>query len=282
MTARSTGSGMSAIDAYARTPATAAAFGLTGYAAPSKPESRMLRKSSPPIEPRRVEAPTTATVAGAKNGAQRRGDGDVVALVDALAVRVRRGDLRAAPRSCRRRAAARPRSPRRRRPAASARSRAAPRRRSVEIPARRAAAASCSSSRVPDALALQRVGDGERHLGAARVAQPHVAGERDDLVVARVPTSDPRSFQSGSRNGSTVAGLSDGKPWKRRYTLCWESPPRKASTASASASSGGRSRSVPPVRRMTSRNSGAGDGHARQCRRSSVAGAIGRDTTAAP
>ena len=29
----------------------------------------MLRKSSPPIEPRRVDAPTTATVRGAKNGA---------------------------------------------------------------------------------------------------------------------------------------------------------------------------------------------------------------------
>ena len=36
---------------------------------PSKSASRMLRKSSPPIEPRRDEAPTTATVFGEKNGA---------------------------------------------------------------------------------------------------------------------------------------------------------------------------------------------------------------------
>ena len=35
----------------------------------SKFESRMLRKSSPPIEPRREEAPTTATVRGEKKGA---------------------------------------------------------------------------------------------------------------------------------------------------------------------------------------------------------------------
>ena len=36
---------------------------------PVKSDSRMLRKSSPPIEPRREEAPTTATVRGTKNGA---------------------------------------------------------------------------------------------------------------------------------------------------------------------------------------------------------------------
>ena len=41
---------------------------LTGYAAPVKSPARMLRNSSPPIVPRRGEAPTTATVRGAKNG----------------------------------------------------------------------------------------------------------------------------------------------------------------------------------------------------------------------
>ena len=41
---------------------------LTGNAAPAKSASRMLRKSSPPIVPRRLDAPTTATVRGSKNG----------------------------------------------------------------------------------------------------------------------------------------------------------------------------------------------------------------------
>ena len=69
MTARSTGPGTSAIDANARTPETGSAFGLTGWAAPAKSPATMLRNSSPPIEPRRAEAPITATLAGAKNGA---------------------------------------------------------------------------------------------------------------------------------------------------------------------------------------------------------------------
>ena len=69
MTARSSGSGTSAIEAYARTPETGSACGLTGCAAPAKSPATMLRNSSPPIDPRRAEAPTTATPAGAKNGA---------------------------------------------------------------------------------------------------------------------------------------------------------------------------------------------------------------------
>src|SRR5204862_4473005 len=67
-TARSTASGISLIDAYPRTPATASPFRLTGYAAPVKSPVRMLRKSSPPIVPRRGDAPSTATDRGAKNG----------------------------------------------------------------------------------------------------------------------------------------------------------------------------------------------------------------------
>jgi hypothetical protein len=60
---------MSATDGYALTPATDDAFGFTGYTTPSNSEPRMLRNSSPPIDPRLVEAPTTATLAGRKNGA---------------------------------------------------------------------------------------------------------------------------------------------------------------------------------------------------------------------
>ena len=55
---------ISAIDWYARTPATGSPLRLTGYAMPTKPASSTFRYSSPPIEPRRDEAPTTATVRG--------------------------------------------------------------------------------------------------------------------------------------------------------------------------------------------------------------------------
>ena len=69
ITARSTGGGTSAIDEYARTPETGVASGLTGWAAPAKSPVMMLRNSSPPIEPRRGEAPITATPAGEKKPA---------------------------------------------------------------------------------------------------------------------------------------------------------------------------------------------------------------------
>src|SRR5581483_775254 len=67
-TARSTGSGSWSTEGNAFTPAIDGAFGFTGKTTPVKFESRMLRKSSPPIEPRRDEAPTTATDCGEKNG----------------------------------------------------------------------------------------------------------------------------------------------------------------------------------------------------------------------
>ena len=45
---------------------------LTGIRDPVKSARRMLRKSSPPIEPRRCDAPSTATERGAKKGCERR------------------------------------------------------------------------------------------------------------------------------------------------------------------------------------------------------------------
>ena len=62
----------------------------------------------------------------------------------------------------------------------------APRRRSARSPCAAASAASRSSRRVPIAAALELVGDGERGLGRVRVAQPHVARERDDPLAAVV------------------------------------------------------------------------------------------------
>ena len=57
-----------------------------------KSAARTLRKSSPPIEPRRGEAPITATEAGSKNGSERRDHGLVVAALDALAIALGRSD----------------------------------------------------------------------------------------------------------------------------------------------------------------------------------------------
>ena len=55
----------------------------------------MLRKSSPPIEPRRFDAPITATERGWKNGSSEARDRDVVAFGHVLAVRVGRRDREA-------------------------------------------------------------------------------------------------------------------------------------------------------------------------------------------
>ena len=66
--ARSTGSPIWATDSYARTPATEPPERFTGYAVPTKSPRRMFRKSSPPIDRARGDAPITATVSGKKNG----------------------------------------------------------------------------------------------------------------------------------------------------------------------------------------------------------------------
>ena len=68
MTARSTGSASSASVRTADTPATASPERFTGYAAPAKPAPTTLRKTAPPIEPSRAEAPMTARLSGEKNG----------------------------------------------------------------------------------------------------------------------------------------------------------------------------------------------------------------------
>ena len=72
-----------------------------------------------------------------------------------------------------------------------------------------------------DPLALQLVRDRERDLGATRGRAAGRSSRARRPAPPRpspdsVPISEPRSSQSGSRNGSTVAGVSDGKPWKRR------------------------------------------------------------------
>ena len=154
---------------------------------------------------------------------QRRGDGDVVALVDARAEALGRRDREAHLDLAafeRRATTSKPASRKTREHRAC--SRAAPRRRSARCRPRRARAASCSSRRVADAASLQLVGDGERDLGRRpdRAGARNSATRDDPLVAASsasAPTSAPRSSQSGSRNVlDERARRRGGVPWKRR------------------------------------------------------------------
>ena len=122
-------------------------------------------------------------------------------------------------------------------------------------PVRRGAAASCSSRRVPMPAALQLVGDGERDLGADRIAQPDVARERDDAAVvaeradqrpALVPVRVDEGLDELRRHAQrAVEALVDAlRREPRRRTRRAPRRPRAP---------GGRRRSVPPSRRMTSR-----------------------------
>ena len=111
----------------------------------------------------------------------------------------------------------------------------------------------------PHALALQRVGDGERDLGGRGVAQPDVVRERDDLVVQGArparrgrPSRDRGTARPSRAGGSGSRGSAGRRSARtgRRGTRARRPP---------SAATGGRSRSVPPWRRMTSRNSEVAD-----------------------
>ena len=181
------------------------------------PPARMLRKSSPPIEPRRVDAPITATERGSKNGSSEARDGDVVALGDRA-----RGTLSVG--AIAKRISTSPPSPdardrrsrRRRRRRASRRSRAAPRRRTPRSRPAAARAASCSSRRVPIPRRWNVVADGERDLGDARVAQPDPV--RDARRCGRRATRSARLARASPARAAArrASAPSAGKPWKRR------------------------------------------------------------------
>ncbi len=217
----------------------------------------MLRKSSPPIEPRRREAPITATLAGCEERA-------------AATRRPRRGR---APR----RARGRPRSPRSGRRSSTSpysSSRASSKPASAKTASCRLVLGEHLGDEAPDpglaraggelleqpradAAAVLLVGDGEGDLGGLGVAQAHVARERDDPLRAVLvgQRADERAPLDPVR---VEAGLDErcGRPRARRGSAgsgCGRTgASKKATSASTSAASGGRSRSVPPSRRMTS------------------------------
>ena len=150
----------------------------------------MLRNSSPPIEPRRVEAPTTATVFGLKNGSSDAATAtwsrsSTAARYSSVGAMLSRTSV--VPPSSRREIA-KPASAKTRSIGWFSGSTSATK---VEIPSAAAEAASCSSRRVPTPVTLQRVGDRERDLGARRIAQPDVVRERHDLLALAVDRHRP-------------------------------------------------------------------------------------------
>ena len=193
----------------------------------------------------------------------------MVALVDAPRGSSRSLRSGTAPRRRRPRAARAPRSPR----PAKTRSiggvaRASPRRRSARSRLAGERGELLEQARA-DAVSLQLVGDGERDLGGARVAQPHVVRERDDPSSSVTPISAPRSSKSGSTNGSDARR----RPTTGRGTGCTGSAPtaprrtrmaRRRPRASAAAAAASR-----PSRRMTSTSAKA-PGAARVTRASPV------------
>ena len=133
----------------------------------------MLRKSSPPIVPRRARRADDRDRARLEERPQRGGDRDVVALVDARAVALgrRRSGTRTSttpPSSAR--GDARSRRPRTR--ASIGRFSGSTSATKRSMPTGRRALGELLEQPRADAAALQLVGDGERDLGDRRVAQP--------------------------------------------------------------------------------------------------------------
>ncbi len=101
------------------TPSTASPRRLIGMTCPAKCPASTLRKSSPPMVPRRADAPYTATLAGARNARSEAATADVVAIVDPGDVAARSARSATSPRSHRESFAAPPRTPTRGRQRAS-------------------------------------------------------------------------------------------------------------------------------------------------------------------
>ena len=178
----------------------------------------MLRKSSPPIEPRRCEAPITATLRGSKNG--RR---------EATTASWSRASTRSRYRSVDAIGNCTSSSP----PSSVARQLEAGRLEDAEHGAvvgqhRRHEALDPDLGRAcrelleqtrADAPALMLVGHGEGCLGQLRVAETHVVGDGDDAFAVRVgerAEQRPALVPVGLDSGSTSRGPSAAKPWKRR------------------------------------------------------------------
>ena len=182
---------------------------LIGWAAPAKPASSTLRKSSPPI----VAAPRRGAVDGNAREARERGG----------ATRLRQDGSRRSTRSSKaplglgahrdldhaavaRAARTRARSRRRARASHGCSGRISKTRRSTPAPAARSP--SCSSRRVPTPTPCKLLGDGERHLGRRGITQAVVAREADDGFPAAPPSrpiNAPRSLQSGRRKPARSA-----------------------------------------------------------------------------
>ena len=141
-----------------------------------------MRKSSPPIVPRRDEAPTTATLARLEERSQRGADGDVVALLDAELVALGRSEVERhlddAPFQLARELEAGALEDAEHRPVLRQHLGDEP-----LDPHRGRARGELLEQARPDAAPLVGVRDRERHLRDGGIAQAHVVGDGDHSLV---------------------------------------------------------------------------------------------------
>ena len=215
----------------------------------------MFRNSSPPIDPRRRDAPTTATLARLEERSQRRGDGGVIALGDALAVALGRDDrelhLDLAAFELARELESRGRKDAEH--VAVVREDACHEALDADL---RGTGRELLEQPSADAATLVLVRDGERRLGCRRVAKPHVVGDGHHAARRHLRRACPAA-RLARPSPARAAARRCGRPPRGSRETSGTGFARRAIRRTRAAHRhprirGGRNRSVLPSRRMTS------------------------------
>ena len=217
----------------------------------------MLRKSSPPIEPRRADAPMTATVRGSKNG---RSDA-VTATWSRSSTRSSYGSVAAIGKSTSTSPPSSSRVARSRRLEDAEHAAVVGHHLRDEAldPVAAGALGELLEQPRADPAPLIVVGDGEGGLGARRdraAARSCQQRRSARVVLEQASRAAPRARPSPGRAAARRAPGRGGESRGSAGTgSARESAPKNSSSASASSRRGGRSRSVAPSRRITSTTS---------------------------
>ena len=215
ITARSTGSGSSAVERTAATPPTACPRSVHRVGAPGEATLDEIAEHRGPDRSGPGRRADHGNALGSEERLERRDDALVVAAVDVLAVALGRRDREHAPRPSRPRASAsrRSRHPRRRRAWRGSRPGPPPRssRCRPTRPWRRAARAAACRRPSPAARPRPRT---RPPPSPDRGGAPswRRATIRSSPSSERRPTNVSRSTPSGSRNGATSGGPTEGTP----------------------------------------------------------------------